>query len=239
MSSMRDWYRYVKQVSRPARRAGDADARAAETLWRPWKDAPMAEAPEETLRADEIPDLSQVLGQWGTAEARQPATPEFLDPTIYDEIQPAPQFEVPELKAPSFELEPPRFAEQALAPPAGPSAVEEEEDETADDETGDDELVTRISQTRYYQALLSRQQDKEAEADAETREELVGRLLDPALTLRETARLLNVCPATVRRYTNRGVLKHFRTKGNQRRFRLSDVLEFMEKRLGEEGAEGA
>ena len=61
----------------------------------------------------------------------------------------------------------------------------------------------------------------------ESRDELIERLLDPTLTLQETAKLLNVCPTTVRRYTNRGVLDHFRTPGNQRRFRLSDVLEFM------------
>jgi len=61
----------------------------------------------------------------------------------------------------------------------------------------------------------------------ETREDLIQRLLDPQLSLREVALLLNVCPTTVRRYTNRGVLNHFRTPGNQRRFRLSDVLDFM------------
>jgi excisionase family DNA binding protein len=53
--------------------------------------------------------------------------------------------------------------------------------------------------------------------------------LDPLLTLRETATLLGVCPTTVRRYTNRGKLAHIRTGGNQRRFRLSHVLEFMER----------
>jgi excisionase family DNA binding protein len=61
----------------------------------------------------------------------------------------------------------------------------------------------------------------------ETREELIERLLDPQLSLRDVAKLLDVCPTTVRRYTNRGVLSHYRTPGNQRRFRLSDVLEFM------------
>ncbi|MDX1931156.1 MAG: helix-turn-helix domain-containing protein [Capsulimonadales bacterium] len=62
----------------------------------------------------------------------------------------------------------------------------------------------------------------------ETRQQLIERLLNPTLTLEETARVLGVCPATVRRYTNRGVLPHFRTVGQQRRFRLSDVLSFME-----------
>lgn len=63
---------------------------------------------------------------------------------------------------------------------------------------------------------------------AETREELLARLLDPTLTLEETARVLEVCPTTVRRYTNRGILPHERSKGNQRRFKLSCVLAFLE-----------
>lgn len=62
----------------------------------------------------------------------------------------------------------------------------------------------------------------------ETREELILRLLDPELSLEETSRLLGVCPATVRRYTNRGWLSHHRTKGGQRRFRLSDIIRFVE-----------
>ncbi len=62
----------------------------------------------------------------------------------------------------------------------------------------------------------------------ETRNDLLERLLDPPLTLEDAARILNVCPTTVRRYTNKGVLPHFRTVGNQRRFRLSDIIAFME-----------
>jgi excisionase family DNA binding protein len=61
----------------------------------------------------------------------------------------------------------------------------------------------------------------------ESREELVRRLLDPQLTLEEAARVLGVCPTTVRRYTNRGMLHCHRTPGNQRRFRMSDV-QFLE-----------
>jgi len=62
----------------------------------------------------------------------------------------------------------------------------------------------------------------------ESREQLIRRLLDPVLNLEDTSRLLGVCPATVRRYTNRGWLGHHRTKGGQRRFRLSDVVGFVE-----------
>lgn len=63
----------------------------------------------------------------------------------------------------------------------------------------------------------------------ETREALVQRLLDPTLTLEEVSLLLGVCRTTVRRYTDRGVLRCFRTPGNQRRFHLTDVLDFMER----------
>jgi excisionase family DNA binding protein len=62
----------------------------------------------------------------------------------------------------------------------------------------------------------------------ESRQELIKRLLNPELTLEETSRLLGVCPATVRRYTNRGWLSHHRTTGGQRRFRLSDIVRFVE-----------
>lgn len=62
----------------------------------------------------------------------------------------------------------------------------------------------------------------------ESRQELIRRLLDPELSLEETSRLLGVCPATVRRYTNRGWLAHHRTTGGQRRFRLSNVVKFLD-----------
>jgi len=62
----------------------------------------------------------------------------------------------------------------------------------------------------------------------ETRNALIKRLLDPELSLEETSRLLGVCPATVRRYTNRNWLTHHRTSGGQRRFRLSDIVKFVE-----------
>ena len=62
----------------------------------------------------------------------------------------------------------------------------------------------------------------------ESRIELIEKLLDPTLSLEDTARLLNVCPTTVRRYTNKGMLTHQRTSGDQRRFKLSDVLTFLE-----------
>lgn len=62
----------------------------------------------------------------------------------------------------------------------------------------------------------------------ESREDLIARLTDPVLSLEDAARLLGVCPATVRRYTNRGWLRHFRTVGGQRRFRLSAIVAFIE-----------
>jgi excisionase family DNA binding protein len=62
----------------------------------------------------------------------------------------------------------------------------------------------------------------------ESRQDLIRRLLDPELSLEETSRLLGVCPATVRRYTNRGWLAHHRTGGGQRRFRLSDIVKFVD-----------
>ena len=70
----------------------------------------------------------------------------------------------------------------------------------------------------------------------ESRLELIQRLLDPTLSLEDTARLLNVCPTTVRRYTNKGLLRHQRTQGDQRRFKLSDVLAFLEAQSRQNGS---
>lgn len=58
---------------------------------------------------------------------------------------------------------------------------------------------------------------------ARSRAQLIERLTNPLLTLQETSLLLNVCPATVRRWANAGHLPHVRTEGNQRRFRWHDV----------------
>ena len=58
----------------------------------------------------------------------------------------------------------------------------------------------------------------------ETRAQLLERLLNPQISLHEASVLLRVCPATVRNYTNSGLLPHVRTAGRQRRFYLRDVL---------------
>ena len=103
---------------------------------------------------------------------------------------------------------------------------------------------------RHVQTLIALERIEEKEIAqssykrpfAEGRLELIERLLDPILSLEDTARLLNVCPTTVRRYTNRGILTHYRKETErggdasrpteretrQRRFRLSDILAFLE-----------
>lgn len=71
-----------------------------------------------------------------------------------------------------------------------------------------------------------------------TREHLIENLLDPVISLDEAAVILNVCKTTVRRYTNGGKLECIRTPGNQRRFRLSNVLEFLEEKEGKKVSKG-
>ncbi len=97
-------------------------------------------------------------------------------------------------------------------------------------------LRDRLEQVLARQAQLpldieARQEvsEKAESSPRERRDELVQRLLDPTLNLHEAAVLLGVCRTTVRRYTDRGLLRCFRTPGNQRRFNLSDILDFMER----------
>ncbi len=98
---------------------------------------------------------------------------------------------------------------------------------------------------RHIQLLVGMSEPQEEVAQKyyrrgfkESRGQLIERLLDPTLSLEDTARILGVCPTTVRRYTNRGVLPHQRTVGQQRRFRLSDVLAFLENQ-SQRGGPGA
>lgn len=61
----------------------------------------------------------------------------------------------------------------------------------------------------------------------ESRQQMFERLTNPLISLHEASVLLRVCPATVRRYSDNGVLTTYRTEGRQRRFRLKDVLNLM------------
>ncbi len=66
--------------------------------------------------------------------------------------------------------------------------------------------------------------------DTTKRDKLWTILSDPIISLADAAQIIGVHPGTVRRYTNAGALKCLRTPGNQRRFKLSDVMKFIEER---------
>ncbi len=61
----------------------------------------------------------------------------------------------------------------------------------------------------------------------ESRRELFARLENPEISLEEAAILLNLCRATVRRYSNSGVLPSHRTEGGQRRFYFQDIKKLL------------
>jgi excisionase family DNA binding protein len=61
----------------------------------------------------------------------------------------------------------------------------------------------------------------------ESRRELFARLENPEVTLEEAALLLNLCRATVRRYSDAGVLPSHRTAGGQRRYYFQDIKKFL------------
>lgn len=95
-----------------------------------------------------------------------------------------------------------------------------------------DELLKQILiQVARLQAEINKH------ADENPRWKLLSKLLDPDMSIRDVALLLDVCETTIRRYTNSGLLEHYRTSGNQRRFRLSHVLKFI-MQFGSEGLTG-
>ncbi len=248
-----DWFAYLDRVSRPVRRRGGPEPEPAAPAWRPWMEEEDAPEVEQGVSADQIPDLSLSLGLPAPAETFHPASREFEDPTLHDELPPIPEYDSPSLSVPSFEIRVPRLNGQEE--PGSP-----EEEQPAPEPAPENGAAPGPAEPEGQLALLLGPQEVGAKGGAtppsgvtswrgrgagplpgalsaglpreslEAREELVRRLTNPTLTLEEAALILGVCPATVRRYTNRGVLRHFRTEGNQRRFRLSDVLEFLEAR---------
>lgn len=90
-----------------------------------------------------------------------------------------------------------------------------------------DELALFAGDVSEHQAINRKRLAKRSRME---REELIEKLLDPVISLEEAATLIGVCKTTVRRYTNKGELDCLRTPGQQRRFRLSHVLEFVKKR---------
>jgi excisionase family DNA binding protein len=149
-------------------------------------------------------------------------------------------YTVPDLHVPSFDVRIPRWGEIDAAPETECAEVLEAVAEIGAKGGATQTVsgaVARIKASPNWD-LLNQIREEEAGDPSrarlrETRKELIERLVDPTLSLEQTAVILGVCPTTVRRYTNKGLLRHFRTKGNQRRFRLSDVAEFMEARSAE------
>lgn len=225
---MHEWIRYRNQQVKPGSTV-EQDVRPEEEA-RPESQAPM----ELTPGADEA----------------KPEPAEAAEPETRAEVAPAADEAAAEISAVTEPTVSETPADTTTASDAQAQAARSPTDSAAEER---EELVAALEQEveragenlrERFRQLQARQKQlpidveetaEEPEASrprraGETREELVQRLLDPTLTLREAALLLDVCPATVRRYTNRGLLKCFRTPGNQRRFRLTDLLDFMERR---------
>jgi excisionase family DNA binding protein len=245
--SLTDWYRYLESqfaddAPEPQSPESPTEASAQSP---PTTPQPPAEPPQPAVRVGEplpnseptaAPPIATEMRRDALVSIRVPDFAEFV-PLIEQEVgrkpsaAPAPRAEPAPTPAPT---EP---APASSEPPSdGPRLRKRRGRNKRAPETvvppEADELWAKLPQylrylaewtddgvTRKYYPVRGRD---------ESREELIARLTDPVLTLEETARLLGVCPATVRRYTDRGWLRCFRTEGNQRRFHLSDIVAFLE-----------
>ena len=185
--------------------------------------------------ASPIEDFLSFLSR---SREREPEVPEQVEPpkdrvllTLSEGTgEPRPIAPAWERDAAAVEAPPPVAEHKPAAAEPAPMLREAA---SAEDEAEEEEKFGRLP--GQLQSLLESAGDEVAQHSyktfRESRASLIQRLLDPPITLEEAARILNVCPTTVRRYTNRGILRHYRTAGNQRRFKLSEVLTFMESNL--------
>ncbi len=208
---------------------------SAEPPAEPSAETSAAAAPAVTSPAPPRKSRSKSAGASAPA-AKAPAAPPADEPAASAApADPAP--DAPEYLPPIIEAHEPT---QVADAPARPRPVASGRASAARDEDplfSDADIVQMWRTLPRHIQLLVGMKSEEAEVAQkyytrnfkESRGQLIERLLDPTLTLEDTARVLGVCPTTVRRYTNRGVLPHHRTVGQQRRFRLSDVLAFLER----------
>ena len=249
--------RQAEVVNKTRRRRQTRDAQQENTLDPAALSLPSSALPVSTPASEElflplddlgadIPEFARYLpSSHAAASFPDVQTPVSLASTSAAQTNPTPAADV--TPAPRSPSEPVRRAPRSRArhtrglPPAiAPSAQSTAE--------------SWANVPRLMQTLLSLERIEEENEVAqfsykrpfqEKRHELIERLLDPILSLEDTARLLNVCPTTVRRYTNRGILTYYRKEvqrggknaeaesgvekeTRQRRFRLSDILAFLE-----------
>lgn len=222
MRRLDEWHKYVDLQARRASAAKVAPSTAVSTVAEEAAEPAVDERDiySEPLHADPYLDAGRYVEAEGSAAvATLPEEPEpaYMRPTpLPAQIEFAPA----ETPVPAS-----RHAEISRY------ELDEREDDVAREGFDGDRRPTRMGNRPIPPARIARA--GRPAARKETREELLARLLDPELTLEEAAQVLNVCPTTVRRYTNRGILPHFRTMGNQRRFRLSQVLAFLESQEGQ------
>jgi len=228
MPSLQDWLRYVDSQRDPSKKkAQEEQPKAPEPERRPTEPAP---TPRATARAvvswahtAPAPVHEPPADGQAEATATAAAPPEPAASATLANLTPGKQLQPAEEPAPqeADAKRAPRKRQYAL--PTRPRSAHPAADAQAWQKV-----------PRQLQLLLNSTTDEVAARSykpfRESREQLIRRLLDPELSLEDAARILGVCPTTVRRYTNKGYLPHYRTVGNQRRFRLSDILEFMEKR---------
>ena len=217
VSSVEDSDLHVDRTESAAKLFGEDDAAPVEdffTFLNRSAEPPVVEEVEEHVF--ELPKESSTLGlSEGTGEPRP----------LVQAPPPVAPVEAPPVQA---------RVEIPLPPKPKPVSAPKPRVETQPRVAADAEAQANWDRVPRHLQMLFGASDQEVaqnsyKAFKETRGELIQRLLDPTVSLEEAARVLNVCPTTVRRYTNRGVLQHYRTAGNQRRFKLSEVLAFMEK----------
>jgi excisionase family DNA binding protein len=219
---MHEWRQYrdrqIRKVIKEAREHEEAETEAAPDAVQPAEASPVESPPEATSAgaAETLAEPASETSAWAPTDGHDSSA---ASPSTA--AQPAAGGPAPGALTgrESFKLEP-----------------EQPKDILNKLTAGNDDLRDRLQALRARQQVLPLGMEDapppspKPRVVGESREELVQRLLDPVLSLEEAATLLEVCATTVRRYTNRGILPCHRTPGNQRRFHLSDIMEFMERR---------
>jgi len=177
----------------------------------------------KNIRPLNSPDLFESDSESGTEEALPvEETPELVPPPA--RLEPTPVENVTEAISHLDNQATIEEAEKSTGPARLKKKKKGKGQKKGKGNDGELELFDSVS---GHQVIARQRLTRKSKLD---REELIEKLLDPVISLEEAATLMGVCKTTVRRYTNRNELECLRTPGQQRRFKLSHVLEFVKKR---------
>lgn len=241
MRRLWEWQRYVKKETQRLKKKSTGDEERAEIVKPPLPKGPAKSSSSEKtqypeVKSEEKTEHKPQAREISTKDLDKIESVEDVDETIDDLMSKSNDEEIEIDENLEKWIEPKAKSQTTVKKKPKEKAGKAPEPKTTHKpESGNSGGKSKTETLTLFNKEVEKARKKQR-SPRKTREHLIENLLDPVISLDEAAVILNVCKTTVRRYTNSGKLECLRTPGNQRRFRLSDVLAFLEDKEGKKAS---